>query len=208
MGTYASVIVFPEEPRKPSLFARLFRGAKVEDLPPRPEETRDLETTARRILRVFERHRFVKEGVSRTATRCDRPTSAACEIFNDKDKRPVGLEWWHFAIDAADLQTEIAEVIWTQTVREWYEGLGIPNDENPDALAVPSLDVMVFSREVEILDPVFDRIVCRPWVLIEFSFEDCRLSHKIHTIRNFHHPFFAGLTPVFGRRPAWAIRAW
>jgi hypothetical protein len=105
------------------------------------------------------------------------------------------------------LQPRVAEIVWTQTVEECYEGLTIPDEEDPTELALPALVVMVFSQEVEVYDPIHERVVCNPWVLIKFDFGDCRFSNEIHQIRNFDHPLFSDLMPLFGREPAWDYRA-
>jgi hypothetical protein len=203
MGTYASVLVFPQEPRKPTLLGRFLRGEKTNNLPALPEKPRDLDGTARRILTCFERHGFVTQGVAETASHTESATFATCDLLGDGRAIPAGLEWRHLAVEPCDLRPTISEIIWTLTAGQFYEESEIPAGKSPEELALPYLDVMVFSREVKICDPVRNHAVCNPWAVIEFSFEDCRLSDEIHRIRELDHPFFRDLTLIFGRDPAW-----
>jgi hypothetical protein len=203
MGTYASVLVFPWEPRKPSLFTRLFRPEKIEALPLRPPESMDLDKTARKILHCFERHGFLRQGVAEEAIHSESLTFGTHCIRDNTRHFPAGLQFCHLTARALDLQLRVREIVWTQTVRELYAELTIPDDENPEELALPHLDIMVFSRPVRIYDSVRTQVVCNPWVLIEFSFEDCRLSEEIHRIRNTEHAIFRDLELIFGCAASW-----
>jgi hypothetical protein len=191
MGAHASVIITPPLPVTPSFLDRLFRRRLPHHEYPRPGATLDLAATAYEIFRLFIRHGFLSDNAV-LPEHSNKPTFATCRLFDGRPPNERWLfpdvDWFHLAIAAPQLRDKISEIVFTQTNEEFWDGLEPPQDEDPTSLSLPFVDIFVFEKAVAIPDGCSDKVFTT-WSLIEFSFEDCRISDDIHRIRDMSHPF-------------------
>ena len=202
MGLNASIIVYPaiEWPRH-GLFTRIV-GQAADDpggmhtLPRSPDQ---LEGMARGVLTAFERRGFLSAGIAEGAT----ATHGHGAFTGFEFEPPPTLVWVHLPIDPSALLPAISAIVYMSTQREWWGDAS----HNPELLAVPHLDVTLFSAPVTIREEVLGEVVCETWAVIEFSYEDARVSKEIHRIRNGADPLFAALASVLGSAMRWGIVA-
>src|SRR5215510_15314165 len=113
------------------------------------------------------------------------------------------LLWAHMAVDPRALLPAINAIVYTSTQGEWWGDLQA--NDNPELLALPHLDVTLFSTPVTIMDATIAKVVCCTWAVVDFSYEDSRVSKEIHRIRNEADPLFEALASVLGSPMTWRI---
>jgi len=203
MGINASIIVYPatEGPRHRLLASIGRRAANNPAMNTAPQSPDQLEGIAREVLAAFERRGFLSGGTagSATARRGQGVSDARIEFAS-----PPSLVWVHIPVDPTALLPAISAIVWTSTQAEWWGDFQTP--DNPELLAVPYLDVTLFSASVEIRD-LLGEVVCQTWAVIEFSYLDARVSEEIHRIRNEADPLFEALGSVLGSVIKWGIVA-
>jgi hypothetical protein len=210
MGIYGSVVVFPEavamnnQPQsQQSRLAKWWHRSQPKPPPmihSRAEHTLNLHQTTRSVLNVFELLGLIHKGTADSAI-IDRDTSfATSSIIETPDKdSPADLQWAHAAVDAARLCPAISSLIFTMTEKEYNAN----PDMEPDTLALPYLDISVFSHAVAPAPNEMPHVIS--WAFVEFNFADCRLDEEIHRIRDDSHPLFSELGRVFGCPVKWDV---
>ena len=203
MGLNASIIVHPaaEEPRHGLLTRILGRAADPGmTILSRPPD--QLEAMARGVLAAFERRGFLSAGIAEGATARHGHGASFTGI---EFEPPPSLVWVHIPVDPTALLPAIGAIVFTLTQGEWWAGFQTP--ENPELLALPYLDVTLFSAPVKIRDGAIGKVICRTWAVIEFSYDDVRVSEEIHRIRNEADPLFEALGSILGSAMRWGIVA-
>jgi hypothetical protein len=199
----ASIIVYPaaEEPRH-GLIARILGRAADPEMTILSRSPDQLEAMARKILTAFERRGFLSAGIAEGAAARHGHGASVTRI---EFEPPPPLVWVHIPVDPTALLPAISAIVYTLTQSEWWAGFQTP--ENPELLALPHLDVTLFSTPVEIRDGVLAKVICRTWAVVEFSYEDARVSEEIHRITNEADPLFEALGSILGSAMRWGIVA-
>jgi hypothetical protein len=157
---------------------------------------------AREVLAAFERRGFLSAGIAEGATARHGHGASVRRIDFEP---PPSLVWVHIPVDAKALLPAISAIVSTLTQGEWWAGFQTP--ENPELLALPYLDITLFSAPVKIRDGAIGRVICRTWAVIEFSYDDVRVSEEIHRIKNEADPLFEALGSILGSTVRWGIVA-
>ncbi len=200
MGMNGSVIIFPVLPKSSSGFwSRLTGGRRPAiELPTTPEQ---LESSARALLHALEELSLLQPGTAQSAVADEEPTFATSELLEDEP--PEDIQWVHLSVDPSSLHPNLGQLVYTATEKEWFSGSRV---EDPEAIAVPGLDVTCFSKPVS-LRGAESRAVATSWLFLEFDFGDARLSPEVHTIREPAHPIFNRLSSILGSPVKWAVIA-
>jgi len=202
MGLNASIIVYPMiEEARDSLLTRIFSGAADEaGIRTFVRSSDQLQAMARRIVTAFERRGFISEGTAASAPVTQGHGASPTRI---EFEAPRELLWAHMAVDPRALLPAINAIVYTSTQGEWWGDLQA--NDNPELLAVPHLDVTLFSTPVTIMDATIAKVVCCTWAVVDFSYEDSRVSKEIHRIRNEADPLFEALAADLGSPMTWRI---
>lgn len=183
MGIYGSVVIFPIGGRAPGL--------------------KRLEAVGREIVEAFERANLLEPGTA-INTPAEPETSVVGHEALPEDVTGVCLP-----VDGRAFLPGIADLIYTRTWGEHYEGLDLdfPEGVNADHFVFPLMDVSVYSKSVRATH--FDgELACRSWAMIQFSFEDVRLNtDEVHYIRDEEHTLFDELAAALKRDVGWTAVA-
>jgi len=130
----------------------------------------------------------------------DEPTFCTGEHLEDDP--PDGLECTHCAIDPALLKYAIGDLVYAEPASVWWEE---KDPEKRDLIAIPYVDVSVLSQPMHFHDGSSGDLVFESNALLEFSYEDARLSPDIHQIRDEGHVLFSILKKSFGCAFGWGV---
>jgi hypothetical protein len=204
MGINASIIVYPttEGPRHGLLASIMGRAVNNPAMNTAPRSPDQLEGIAREVLAAFERRGFLSGGTAERATASHGHGVSATGI---EFEPPPSLVWVQIPVDPTALLPTISAIVYTSTQAEWWGDFQTPN--SAELLAVPYLDVTLFSAPVKIRDEVLAEVICRTWAVIEFSYLDARASEEIHRVRNEADPLFEALGSVLGSAIKWGVVA-
>ncbi|MAT69957.1 MAG: hypothetical protein CMJ58_10595 [Planctomycetaceae bacterium] len=119
-----------------------------------------------------------------------------------EDEPPPGLQFSHYAIEPASLKPDIGDLVYAEPASVWWDE---KEPQKRDLIAIPYLDVSVLSEALPFHDGSSGDLVFESNALIEFSYEDARLSPDIHQIRDGEHALFAALKNTFGCEFGWGV---
>lgn len=128
-------------------------------------------------------------------------TFATGELFEDKEGRPKKVACHHYAIDAERLTPAVGELVYCDTAKNLW---GEKDRKKRDLIALPFVDVSVFSKPHELHDHNA-KVVCKTNVVLEFSYQDVRLSKEIHRVRDEKHPLLKRLSSICESKIRWGV---
>ncbi len=175
MGIYGSVVIFAKKPQ--------------------PHPRSELEAIARRALLAFEEGGMMRGGASASAKAERTATFATACVLEEP---PAGLDWVEITVEPAALLPALSDLVFTQSEAETD-----PRGRK-GVLTLPYLKATVLSAPILLRDHDGEE-VCDSWCLIEFDYEDCRLSEEIHRIRDDSHPLLRRIEQVMGCEVGWGV---
>ena len=128
------------------------------------------------------------------------PTVITAEYFGDNPAK--GSQLTHVAIAPELLLPALDEVVYTDTAKSFW---GEKDKKKRDLIAVPFVDVSVLSKSRTFHDGTDGKPVAVTNVLIEFSYEDARLSPKIHKVKKPRHRLITALEKVLDSKINWCV---
>ena len=183
MGHYGSIVIFPtRSPRASTPAAR----AKV----------------ASGIVSALEDTGLLAPGS--TLEHDPEPTFATSHVLTDEKGKLRKLPWTHFAIEPELLTPAIGQLVYFDTAKNFYDE---KDRKKRDLIAVPMVDVCVFSKPQAIDADLDGNLLCKTSVLLEFNYGDARLSDEIHRVRDKRHRFMRALSKVLGSEIKWGVAA-
>ena len=180
MGIYGTVVIHPNSPAKATTDS-------------------DRKATAMSVIKCLVDLNLLQESGAEQLRHDDGTTMAIGQHI--EGKQPKGLKWIHYAIEPEHLTPAIGELVYCDTAKVWW---GEKDRKKRDLIAIPYVDVTVFSKVLPFHDhdgqTVFDTNT-----LLEFSYEDARLSPEVHSVRDPKHKLFRSLQKALGSKISWGV---
>lgn len=181
MGLYATVVLYPKS-----------------STPMASKEDRHRYATA--IVRAFIELGMIKPSAA-PALKSDEEFTFATGRLESLKTEVESFEMCHYDIDSVHLTPAIGELVYCDTAQGWW---GEVEEDQADVLAVPTLDITLFSKALPFHD-MDGMFLFESSIVIEFGYGDARLSLDIHRVRDESHPLFERLRDILGSEMEWCV---